>query len=131
LELRRDQLERLEQATARRQLWRIVQEYAGEIEPVDPALAQRLRGLDESWCDEHFRKIYDLTPDRLYQRALLAITVDTGTDVFAHPEFEYILGHRFLTGTAKARHIVESVVAISAAQPRGARQPSAGAAGRS
>ena len=64
----------------------------------------RIRSLDEQFCLTQLTNIYNVTQDRFYQRALLALLVSTGVDIFDREEFTYILQHPFLSGDAKIAH---------------------------
>ena len=75
-------------------------------------MAERIRSLDEETRLSVFTKIYNLTSVRDYQRALLALFADTKVDIFKEEEFAFIINHSFLSGDAKARHIILSCLNI-------------------
>lgn len=112
LKIGEEQYKAIEVETIRRQLKEIVSGYADEIESEDPDLAKRIRSLDKETCLALFKDIYNLTSDPYYQKALLALIVSTGVNIFRADEFSYIMNHPFLCGDAKARHIVLSSLSI-------------------
>jgi hypothetical protein len=113
LKIRQEQYNILESQTIRRKLKAIVLTYANELELKDPDLANRIRSLDEQFCLTQLTNIYNVTQDRFYQRALLALLVSTGVAIFDREEFTYILQHPFLSGDAKVRHILLSGLSLS------------------
>ena len=108
MRLRNSQFQQIDTGIRASQLRQIVQTYIREIRGVDARLAQALATKPRETTLEYFRKVYDLTKDRLYQKALLAMWAASNVDVFSHPDFEYIRDHTLLTGEAKARHMVLS-----------------------
>jgi hypothetical protein len=98
----------LEYRKAQRRI--LVIEYTNEIKSHDPQLAEQIRSMDKEVVLNLFNNIYNLTSDKYYQRALLALLISTKVNIFELPEFSYIIHHPFLIGDAKARHIIFSSI---------------------
>ena len=112
LQFSQKQFDDLESKVIPNQLKQMVLDYANEIESEDADLADRIRSLDEETSLSIFTKIYNLTSIRDYQRTLLALFADTEVDIFQQEEFAFIINHSFLSGDAKARHIILSCINI-------------------
>ncbi|MCF0043637.1 hypothetical protein [Dyadobacter fanqingshengii] len=108
LVIKNDQLGQLDKQIVNAKIEEIFLEYVADIREHDIVLSDQIFNMDKKKRFSIFRSIYDLTTDIYYQKALLAIIVSSGLNIFEQREFRYILGHQFLSGDSKARHIVIS-----------------------
>lgn len=82
--------------------------FAAELGELDPPMAQRLLDFANAEDLSAFHRIVALTQVAAYQRALTCILLATGRDATADENFAYLMSDPFLSGNAKARHLILS-----------------------
>jgi hypothetical protein len=83
-----------------------------DTRPTDPKLADDIEAYRVAGDFDVFRRITELTNIGAYQRALLAMSLQSGIDFTTDENFGYIVKHPALSGNTKARHIILMAVAM-------------------
>jgi hypothetical protein len=98
---------------ADRVLFDALVDFEHDMRPQDPKLANDIAAYRNAGNMDIFQRIIDLTDIGSYQRALLAMVLQTGIDVTSDPNFSYILRQPTLSGNTKARHLILMAVAMN------------------
>ena len=108
-------------AGAQRHVRRVLDEslvaFESDMRPEDAKLADDVMTYRQAGDFEIFQRIVELTNIGIYQRTLLAMTLQSGIDFTRHESFHYIIQQPALSGNTKARHIILMAHAIN--QSRG------------
>lgn len=102
----------IEDANEKRVLSESLIKFENEVRPIDPRLAEDIANYNHAGNTEVFKRIIALTNIGDYERALLAMFLQTGIDFTTDASFSYIIKNPALSGNTKARHIILMAVAM-------------------
>jgi hypothetical protein len=102
----------IEHANEKRVLDESLWVFENDMRPVDPRLAEDIATYRQAGNMDIFKRILALTNNGDYERALLAMTLQTDIDFTTDKNFSYIIKHPALSGNTKARHIILMAVAM-------------------
>lgn len=107
-----DQMAILDLQTTRRALDEGLRLFETDTRESDPELSGQIRAYRTQSDHSMYARIVALTDRGTYQRAVLALCLQSGIDMTTAPEFSYIMQQPALSGNTKARHIVLMAMAF-------------------
>jgi hypothetical protein len=106
-----------EERHAKRVLYEALIQFENDTKPSDLKLAEDIANYRRAGNMGLFQRIIDLTNIGTYQRALLAMALQSGIDFTTNENFAYIVKNPALSGNTKARHLI--LMAVIMQQTKG------------
>jgi hypothetical protein len=91
-------------------------DFLNDISSVDFKTYELLRLYASSDDLSVFHRITEMTNIAAYQRAMVCLFLETRRDVTVDENFSYLMSNSFLSGNAKARHVILAANAALAGQ---------------
>ncbi len=94
-------------------------DFENDMKPTDQKLADDIATYRRAGNMDIFQRIIALTNIGAYERALLAMILQSGIDFTTDKNFDYIIKNPALSGNTKARHIILMAVAMNQSRDQG------------